>query len=190
MAGTKLTTTARVERAIFIARGRRVVVDSDLASLYGVTVSRFNEAVRRNAERFPTDFAFQLAREEYEALRSQTAISKPGRGGRRYLPYVFTEHGAVMAAMVLNSPKAVEVSVDVVRAFVHLRQILSSNHQLAAKVADLEKSIASHDEAIRGHHGSILSLFKAIENLMPAASKRQIGFCVGSEHKRLPPAEP
>jgi hypothetical protein len=99
-----------------LPRGRRVILDSDLATLYGVAVSVFNQAVKRNAERFPADFAFQLTREEYDSLRSQSVISKNSRGAhRKYLPRVFTEHGAVMAASVLNSPKAVEMSVEVVR---------------------------------------------------------------------------
>ena len=98
-----------VERSIFVLRGHRVIMDTDLAALYGVTVSRFNEAVKRNARRFPDDFAFVLTKGEYAALRSQIAILKPGRGEhRKYLPYVFTEHGAVMAASVLNSPRAIK----------------------------------------------------------------------------------
>jgi hypothetical protein len=140
--------------------------------LYDVTVSRFNEAVKRNAKRFPADFAFQLTREEYETLRSQIAISKTERrGGRRYLPYVFTEHGAVMAASVLNSPKAVEMSVEVVRAFVRLRQILASNRQLAARVDVLEQKNEAHSK-------NIVTLFDAVRGLMavPEKPKRQIGF--------------
>jgi phage regulator Rha-like protein len=186
-----LVPVERVERAILVMRGRRVILDSELAGLYGVTVSRFNEAVKRNAKRFPADFAFQLTREEHETLRSQIAISKTERrGGRQYLPYAFTEHGAVMAAMVLNSPKAVEVSVDVVRAFVRLRQILASNRQLAAKVEELERRLAAHDKTLYGHRSNIRSLFAVIENLMPVLSRKQIGFRAPSERKKLPPAEP
>jgi phage regulator Rha-like protein len=123
------------------------------SALYDVTVSRFNEAVKRNAKRFPADFAFRLTREEYETSRSQIAISKTERrGGRQYLPYVFTEHGAIMAASILNSPKAVEMSVEVVRAFVRLRQILASNRQLAAKVEELERKLATHDKVLKDHH--------------------------------------
>jgi hypothetical protein len=135
IADTKVLMMERAERAIFLLRGRRVILDSNVAALYGVTVSRFNEQVKRNAARFPADFAFQLTREEYDALRSQIAISKTGhRGGRQYLPYAFTEHGAVMAASVLSSPRAIGMSVDVVRAFVHLRALAASHHQVAAKL--------------------------------------------------------
>jgi len=166
----------RVERTILVMRGRRVILDSELAALYDVTVSRFNEAVKRNAKRFPADFAFQLTREEYETLRSQIAISKTERrGGRQYLPYVFTEHGAVMAASILNSPKAVEMSVEVVRAFVRLRQILASNRQLAARVDDLERKM---NQSNATHSKNIVTLFDAVRSLMavPEKPKRQIGF--------------
>jgi phage regulator Rha-like protein len=164
----------RVERTILVLRGRRVILDSDLAALYGVTVSRLNEQVKRNIERFPDDFGFQLTREEFETLRSQIAISKTERrGGRQYLPYAFTEHGAVMSASVLNSPKAVEMSVEVVRAFVRLRGFLASHRQLAAKLEELEKKIASHDK-------NIVTLFDAVRSLMatPEKPKRRIGFQV------------
>ena len=128
MAPTRLASLENVVRTIFIVRGHRVILDSDLAALYGVTVSRFNEQVKRNAGRFPADFAFQLTREEHETLKSQFAISKrEGRGGRRYLPRVFTEHGAVMAASVLSLPRAIAMSVEVVRAFVRLRALMTSH---------------------------------------------------------------
>src|SRR6516225_5669510 len=120
-------------------RGHKVILDKNLAELYGVPTWRLNEQVKRNRRRFPDDFMFQLEIDEVEALRSQNAISKSGRGGRRYSPYAFTEHGAIMAASVLNSPCAVEVSVFVVRAFVKLRQMLASNEKLAAKIDELEQ---------------------------------------------------
>lgn len=172
MAVAKLLPMGRVAQTIFVLRGRRVILDSDLAALYGVSVSRFNEQVKRNVARFPVDFAFQLTRDEHEALRSQIAISKTGRrGGRRYLPYAFTEHGAVMAASVLSSPRAIEMSVEVVRAFVRLRALVTSHHQLAAQLGELEKKIASHDK-------SIVTLFGAVRSLMavPEKPKRLIGF--------------
>jgi hypothetical protein len=116
-----------------------VILDSDLAALYGASAKRLNEQVKRNAERFPADFAFRLTPAEFETLRSQFATSKlERRGGRRTLPTAFTEHGALMAASVLNSPKAVEMSIQVVRAFVRLRHLLASHHQLAAKLDELE----------------------------------------------------
>jgi phage regulator Rha-like protein len=186
MTETGLVTTESVERAIIVLRGRRVILDSELAPLYGVTVSVFNQAVKRNMERFPADFAFQLTREEYESLRSQIVILKAGRGAhRKYLPYVFTEHGAVMAASVLNSPKAVEMSVEVVRAFVRLRQILAANRQLAARVDDLERKMNQSNAA---HSKNIGTLFDAVRRLMtaPEKPKRQIGFQTKGKGRGVP----
>jgi hypothetical protein len=129
----------RVERRILLIRGEKVLLDADLADLYGATTKRLNEQVRRNRDRFPADFMFQLTSEEFERLRSQIATSNIGRGGRRYQPLAFTEHGAIMAANVLNSPQAIATSVMVVRAFVRLRQMLASHADLARKLEDLEK---------------------------------------------------
>jgi hypothetical protein len=162
----------RVERSILILRGQRVILDSDLADLYGVPVKRLNEQVKRNIDRFPDDFAFTLTDEENEALRSHFATLKTGRGEhRKYTPRAFTEHGALMAAAVLSSPKAVEMSIFVVRAFVRLRQILATNRQLAAKLNELERRIAAHDR-------NIVGLFQAVRSLMavPDKPKRRIGF--------------
>lgn len=153
-------------------RGQTVILDTDLAKLYGVTTKRFNEQIRRNRKRFPDDFLFQLTGEEADALRSQFATSKPGRGGRRYLPYAFTEHGAIMAATVLNSPRAVEVSVFVVRAFVRLREFVGAHKELTAKLAELERTVAGHDDTIR-------QLVSAIRHLLtpaPKPVKGKIGF--------------
>ena len=190
MTETGLVTPESVERAIIVLRGRRVILDSELATLYGVTVSVFNQAVKRNMERFPADFAFQLTRGEYESLRSQIVILKAGRGAhRKYLPYVFTEHGAVMAASVLNSPKAVEMSVEVVRAFVRLRQLLAANRQLAARVDDLERKMNQSNAA---HSKNIGTLFDAVRNLMtaPEKPKRQIGFQTKGKGRGVPPSRP
>src|SRR6516165_10226764 len=160
-----------VESRILVVRQHKVILDSDLAELYGVPVKRLNEQVKRNLERFPSDFMFQLTVAEQDALRSQIATSKPGRGGRRYVPYAFTEHGAIMAATVLNSERAVEMSVFVVRAFVRLREVLATNQQLAGKIDELERRLDTHD-------ASIQELIEAIRELMePApASGRPIGF--------------
>jgi hypothetical protein len=163
-----------IARTILVLRGQRVLLDAELAVLYGVTTKRFNEQVRRNRERFPADFMFQLTAEEHANLRSQFATSKvppSGRGGRRYLPYAFTEHGAIMAATILNSPRAVEMSVYVVRAFVKLRELLASNKALAQKLDELKRRLKDHDQAI----ASILS---AIHQLMhpTAPTRRPIGF--------------
>ncbi|MBI3779049.1 MAG: ORF6N domain-containing protein [Gammaproteobacteria bacterium] len=149
--------------------------DADLAELYGVTTRRLNEQVRRNANRFPGDFAFQVTNQEFVILMSQNATSSRdtrGHGGRRKNPLVFTEHGAIMAATVLNSSRAVQVSVFVVRAFVRLREMLSSNKALARKLNELERKLATHDHAIT-------ELIEAIRQLMAPPEpkkKRPIGF--------------
>lgn len=131
----------QIERLIYLIRGQRVMLDSDLASIYGVSTSRFNEQIKRNSARFPPDFRFQLTPEEHSSLRSQIAILEKGRGRyRKYPPYAFTEHGTIMAASVLSSPQAVEMSIFVVRAFVRLRELLSTHHQLAAKLDELERN--------------------------------------------------
>jgi hypothetical protein len=167
-----------ITRAILVLRGQRVLLDAELASLYGVTTKRLNEQVRRNLDRFPADFMFQLTAAEATALRSQFATSKiivSGRGGRRYLPYAFTEHGAIQAANVLNSPRAVEMGIYVVRAFVQLRELLSSNKDLARRLdqleARIEKKLATHDDAIA-------AMLSAIRQLMnpPPPKRRPIGF--------------
>jgi hypothetical protein len=160
-----------VEGRILFIRGHKVLLDSDLAELYGVSVKRLNQQVKRNPDRFPADFMFQLTAEECTALRLQIATSKPGRGGRRYAPFAFTEHGAIMAASVLNSRRAIEMSVLVVRAFVRLREMLATNRELAAKVAELERRLETHD-------GAIKHIVAAIKQLMqpPAKPQRQIGF--------------
>jgi hypothetical protein len=186
MGKESLIPSERVERTILVLRGRRVILDSELAALYGVPVKRLNEQVKRNIGRFPEDFAFQLTMEEVEILKSQIATSRSTWGGSRKPPTAFTEHGAVMAASVLNSPKAIEMSVEVVRAFMRLRQILASNRQLASKVEELERKLDTHAKVLKGHHGDIRSLYAVIENLMPVPSERQIGF----RGKKLPPVEP
>ena len=151
-----------ISRAIIFLRGHKVLLDTQLAALYGVSTKRFNEQVRRNRQRFPADFMFQLTAEESRALRSQIATSNApatqGRGGRRYLPYAFTEHGAIMAATILNSARAVEMSVYVVRAFVKLREVLASNKELAQKLDQLERKLQTHDQAIVGILNTIRKL--------------------------------
>jgi hypothetical protein len=128
----------RAERAILMIRGRKVLLDTDLAALYGVSVSRLNEAVKRNADRFPDDFMIQLTTRESKALTSQFAISK-GRGGRRTLPYAFTQEGVAMLSSVLNSPRAIAVNIQIMRAFVRLRRMLSTHAELARKLDELER---------------------------------------------------
>jgi len=161
----------KIERSIFLIRGQRVMLDADLAKLYGVSTKRLNEQVKRNRDRFPEDFMFQLNSTEANNLRSQIATSKEGRGGRRYLPFAFTEHGAIMLASVLNTPRAIKVTVFVVRAFIRLREILATHRSLANKLAELEGKIETHDEAIK-------SLLLAIRQLMAAPERppKKIGF--------------
>ena len=176
--------TQHIARDILVLRGQRVIIDSDLAALYGVTTKRFNEQVRRNRERFPEDFMFQLTAQEAAALRSQFATLKTGRGQhRKYLPYAFTEHGAIMAASVLNSPRAVEMSVYVVRAFVRLREMLASNRELARQFAQLEdrleKKLSDHDDAI----AAILSAIRQLMNPSPP-KRRPIGFTADLSGKK------
>jgi phage regulator Rha-like protein len=166
----------RIENRIFLLPGQKVMLDADLAELYGVTTKRLNEQVKRNRARFPEDFIFQLTVQETELLRSQIATSKKGRGGRRYAPFAFTEHGAIMLASVLNTQRATEVSVFVVRAFIRLREMLATHKELAHKLAELERKLVTHDEAIR-------SLMNAIRQLMtpPVQKRRPIGFRVGDK---------
>ncbi len=129
----------RIERSILLIRGHKVMLDSDLAELYGVATKRLNEQVRRNLSRFPEDFMFQLTEPETQLLRSQIATSKEGRGGRRYLPYAFTEQGVAMLSSVLNSERAIKVNIEIMRAFVRLRRMLASHADLARKLDALER---------------------------------------------------
>lgn len=160
-----------IAQSILVLRGRRVILDADLARLYGVTTTRLNEQVRRNQERFPEDFAFQLALSEFQDLKSQFARSSGTHGGRRKAPIAFTEHGALMATTVLKTPRAVEVSLYVVRAFIRLRELLSTHTELSQKVAELEGRLDTHDE-------EIALLMQAIQQLLspPPTPERKLGF--------------
>ena len=170
--------TENIEAKILLIRGQKVMLDADLAELYGVETRRLNEQVRRNIERFPEDFMFQLTAEEFAALRSQIAILKSGRGQhRKYLPYAFTEHGTIMAANVTNSPRAIEISVHVVRAFVHLRELVSSHKELSQKLNQLERKVGAHDRAIAELINAIRELMTPLE----PKKKRAIGFAPWKE---------
>jgi len=177
---TQLVPVERVESLIHLARGEKVLLDSDLATLYGVETRALNQAVRRNLGRFPGDFMFQLTPEEAVSLlrpRSQSVILKQRGKNIKYLPYAFTEQGVAMLSSVLRSERAVQVNVAIMRAFVSLRRMLATNAALARKMAELERHLEGHDQAIR-------SLFDAIRELMtpPAKPKREIGFhAVGNE---------
>ncbi len=178
---TRKRSLQKVEEGIHLIRGQRVMLDSDLAEIYGVTTKRLNEQLKRNRKRFPRDFAFQLTTTEATTLRSQIATSSlrsqiatsNKRGGRRYLAWVFTEHGALMLASILNSEVAIAASVRVVRAFVRLREIISANAELARKFSELENRMDGHDQAIA-------QLFAAIRQLLqpPVKPKPEIGFHV------------
>jgi hypothetical protein len=166
---TDFVSNERIAQSILSVRARRVLLDSELAILYGVATARLNQQVRRNLERFPGDFMFQLTADEHNSLMLQIATSKPGRGGRRKPPLVFTEHGALMAATLLNSPLAVEMSIYIVRAFVQLRDMVASNAELGQRVTKLE----------RGHeslNGAVVGILKAIHRLQNVPETRAIGF--------------
>ena len=161
-----------IERKIYLIRGHKVMLDSDLAKLYKIETFNLNKAVKRNINRFPQDFMFQLTKEEADFLIFQIGMSKTeGRGGRRYLPYAFTENGVAMLSSVLNSERAVQVNIAIMRAFVKLREILSTHKELAHKLEQLERKIGKHDEDIK-------VIFEAIHQLMtpPQKSSRKIGF--------------
>lgn len=161
----------RVESLILPVRGNKIILDSDLARVYGVTTRRLNEQVKRNIDRFPRDFMFRLTVREFDVLMSQIATSKSGSGGRRKLPLAFTEHGAIMAANVLNSRLSIQMSVYVVRAFVQLRGRLWENRELVRRLQDLERKVDYQS-------GELHELFEAFRRLMavPEKPKRQIGF--------------
>ena len=160
--------TEHVERNILLIRGHRVMLDTDLAILYGVPTKRLNEQVRRNKKRFPSDFMFQLTPEEVERLRSQIATSKTGPGGRRYRPYGFTEQGVAMLSSVLHSERAIQVNIAIMRAFVQLREMIGSNKTLARRLNELEKKYDSQFRVV----------FEAIRELMaePEPKVKRIGF--------------
>lgn len=161
----------RIESRILLIRGHKVMLDSDLAALYGVPTKALVQAVSRNKERFPADFMFQLSPQEFKILRSRTVTSNAGRGGRRYAPYAFTEQGVAMLSSVLRSKRAILVNIQIMRAFVKLRKMLATRRALAHKLDELEKRIEGHDE-------EITAIFEAIRKLMepPEKPSSRIGF--------------
>jgi len=176
MTETLVVSDERVERSILLIRGRKVMLDADLAELYGVPTKVLNQAIKRNWQRFPQDFMFQLDEQEVASMRSQSVTASDGTASRRnirYLPYAFSEHGVIMAASVLNTQRAMEMSVYVVRAFVRLRELVGANKEIIAKLDQLERRIVGHDKAI-------ISLFDAIRQLMKIEDKgrKAIGFQV------------
>jgi hypothetical protein len=170
----------QISRSILILRGQRVILDGELAAIYGSTTKRLNEQIKRNRDRFPEDFMFQLTAEEAERSRSQIATLKSGRGQNiKYRPYAFTEHGAIQAANVLNSHRAIAMGVYVVRAFVQLRELLASNKTLAQKLNEFEHKLKNHDEAIT----AILSAIRELMN-PPEPKRRPIGFTANIETEK------
>ena len=186
MTRTKRLTSApdsgAITRSILVLRGQRVLLDAELAALYGVETRTLIQAVQRNRARFPADFMFQLNAAEWLALRSQFVISKAGRGGRRYPPYAFTEQGVAMLSSILGSERAIAVNIEIMRAFVRMREFLSSTKELARRFAQLEarmdKKLAEHDEAIT----AILSAIRELMN-PPAPKRRGIGFTANIDEK-------
>jgi len=180
---TDVVSVEQITQSILVFRGHKVLLDSDLAELYGVPTKALNQAVKRNAERFPEDFMFRLSGPEAEALnRSQPVTGSQKHRDPRFPPNAFTEHGTMMAAMILNSPRAVEMSVYVVRAFVKLRELLSSNRELARRFAQLETRL---DKKLTEHDQQIATILSAIRQLMhpPAPKRRGIGFTADLEEK-------
>lgn len=170
--GHELVTIERITSSIRILRGQKVLLDSDIAVLYGVSTKVLLQAVKRNPKRLPGDFMLQLTQSEWEGLRSQTVTLKVGRGThRKYLPYAFTEQGVAMLSSILRSERAVEVNIQIIRAFVRMRELLSSNAQLARKLDQLERKLQTHDRAI-------IDILNAIRQLTdrPAPKRRPIGF--------------
>jgi hypothetical protein len=166
------TDIAKIAHLILTLRTHRVLLDSDLAALYGVQTKQLNRAVKRNLDRFPEDFMFQLTAQEAEALRCQSGTSNAGRGGRRYRPYVFTQEGVAMLSSVLSSPRAVQVNIAIMRAFIRLRQMVLSVDELSRKVAALERGYQQHGQQFD-------VVFKAIRQLMaspPEPPRKKIGF--------------
>lgn len=172
-----LMTFEEIEKKIYLIRGQKIMLDSDLAEVYGVTTKRLNEQVRRNKNRFPEDFMFQFTKEEYLNFvnRSQIATGSQKHRDPKFPPYVFTEHGAVMLASILNSPAAIEASLQVVRAFVRLRTILAEHKELAAKIEELEKKM---DDKFAVQDEKIISILKIIKQFIetPATGRKQIGY--------------
>jgi hypothetical protein len=171
MAKAAMVAARKVDSKIFVLRGQRVILDTDLAELYGVQARHLNQQVKRNAKRFPVAFRFQISAHEFKILRSQNVISSEGHGGARYRPHVFTEHGAIMAATVFNSERAIEMSVFVVLAFVRMRRAIVENRHILTKLTELERHLESHDTDIQ-------DLMEAIRELMSPEepSRTRIGF--------------
>ncbi len=192
IAATSLIPVERIEKSILLLRGQRVMLDRDLASLYGVPTKVLNQAVKRNKERFPEDFMFRLTAQEARnwwsdvtevCLRSQNVTLKRGQH-LKYHPYAFTEHGILMLSSVLKSERAIQVNIEIMRAFVRLRQLLASHKELARKLTELEAHLKNHDEQIQ-------AIFEAIRRLMvpPGPPRKRIGFAIKERHSSYAPGK-
>lgn len=194
MAKPKLTDIAipaeHIEQAIHVVRGQRVMLDADLARLYGVSTAALNQAVKRNADRFPEDFAYQLTQQEFVALISQNVISKSGRGGRTKPPWAFTEHGVAMLSSVLKSPTAARVNIAIVRVFVRLRRLMATPGELVEQLTKLKETVQLHDEQLH----AITQVLRQLMQPPLTESRRPIGFHVQGPHnqaaKDCSPASP
>lgn len=176
-ASLELIAAPAIEKRIFVIRERQVMLDEDLADLYGVETKRLIQQVKRNLKRFPEDFMFQLSKAETEALRSQIATSNEGRGGRRYAPYVFTEQGVAMLSGVLHSDRAITVNIEIMRAFVELRRVVTSYAALQERLDDLERDMTAR---LDQHDEQLTQIFEALHQLIspPQRPKHPVGFRV------------
>jgi len=176
----QIATVDEIERTIHVIRGQRVMLDSDLTALYGVTTKQLNQQVSRNRDRFPDDFAYRLTLQEFTSLRSQIVTSKQqtGRGGRRYLPLAFTEQGVAMLSSVLKSPTAVRVNIEIMRAFVRMRRLMATPGELVEQLTKLKETVQLHD-------GQIKTIAQVLQQMMekPLAPQRKIGFHAAEERK-------
>ena len=168
-----------IKQRIFVLRGQKVMLDSDLAELYGIPTKGFNRSVLRNASRFPNDFMFQLTKEEYESLRYQIGTSNTGRGGRRYLPTAFTEHGVAMLSSVLNSQRAIEMNIFIIRAFIKMRESLDNYKDLSLKIGEIESKQKDQGVLLIHVHSAVKDLMKKTLIAKPAKKKGKLGFNEG-----------
>jgi hypothetical protein len=173
-----------LQRRIFLVRGQRVMLDSELARLYGVPTKALNQAVHRNAERFPSDFAYQLTAQEFTELKSQIVTSKSARGGKQKRPWVFTEHGVAMLSSVLRSPRAVQVNIAIMRAFVRMRRLLATPGEPGAQLHELANTVHLHEDQIKVITEVLRRMMQPPPEPVPEARKRKIGFRTDMRYQR------
>ena len=166
----------RIEKVIYIIRSQKVILDQDLAVLYGVETKNLNKAVNRNQNRFPADFAFQLTKDEWDFLRFQIGTSNVGRGGRRYLPFAFTEYGVLMVANILKSKRAISISIEIVRAFAHLRQAIANHKEMNKELAEIKSFLLKHSHTNNKEFKNVWNAIDKLAKPLRDESKRKIGF--------------